>query len=82
MWPRLDECEKYCESGEAAQLGDAVKVQTQREEELAEGKRRLEVRPKQPPNLFCRTDELTHVAQSDGDPRQSHQKISAEQRPV
>ena len=63
-------------------VGDAVKVQTQREEEMAEGKRRLEFRPKQPPNWFCRTDELTHtrrhVAQLEGDPRQSHQKISAE----
>ena len=46
---RLDECEKYCERAakrlEKAKetVGEALKVQTQQEEELAEGKRRLEV---------------------------------------
>ena len=47
--PRLDECDKYCERAakrfEKAQevVSEALKVQIQREEELAEGKRRLEV---------------------------------------
>ena len=45
---RLDECEKFCERAvkrvEKAQeaVAEALKVQTQREAELAEGKRQLE----------------------------------------
>ena len=95
---RLDECEKFCERAakrvEKAQeaVAEAVKVQTQREEELAEGKRRLEglraeaAAQPAPQQVLPGTDELTHlrshVAQLEGDLRQSHQfateKISAE----
>ena len=95
---RLDECEKYCERAakrlEKAKesVGEALKVQTQREEELAEGKRRLEVLRAEaaaqpvPQPTIPGTDELshlrTHYAQLVGDLRQSHQlateKISTE----
>ena len=95
---RLDECEKFCERAakraEKAQeaVAEALKVQTQREEELAEGKRRLEAFRAEaaahsvPQPIIPLTDELTHlrshVAQLEGDLRQSHQsateKISAE----
>ena len=76
---RLDECEKYCERVvkrlEKAQevVTEALKAQTLREEELAEGKRPLAV-------LRAKTDELTHlrrqVAQMEGELRQSHRAIS------
>ena len=97
---RLDECKKYCERAakrlEKAQevVCEALKVQTQREEELAEGKRRLEAHQSEaaaqpvpvPQHTVPGTDELTHlrshVAQLEGDLRQSHrlatEKISAE----
>ena len=93
MGQRLDECEKYCERAvkrlEKAQevVTEALKAQTFREEELAEGKRRLAVlraeaaahpAPEQP---SCPgTDELTHlrrqVAQMEGELRQSHRAVS------
>ena len=73
-------------------MAEALKVQTQREEELAEGKRWLEglraeaAAQPVPQPVIPGTDELTHlrshVAQLEGDLRQSHQfateKISAE----
>ena len=100
VWQRLDECRKCCERAakllEKAQevVCEALKVQIQREEELAEGKRRLEALQSEaaaqpvpvPQPTVPGTDELTHlrshVAQLEGDLRQSHQlateKISAE----
>ena len=96
---QLDECEKFCERAEKrvekAQeaVAEALKVQTQREEELAEGKRRLEglraeaAAQPVPQPVIPGNDESTHlrshVAQLEGDlRRQSHQfateKISAE----
>ena len=68
---RLDECEKYCERAakrlEKAKesVGEALKVQVQREEELAEGKRRMEAlraeAAAQPvPPTIPGTDELSH----------------------
>ena len=90
---RLDECEKYCERAakrlEKAQevMTEALKAQTLREEELAEGKRRLAVLRAEaaaqpaPENPSCPgTDELTHlrrqVAQMEGELRQSHRAVS------
>ena len=89
-------CEKYCERAakrtEKAKesVGEALKVQTQREEELSEGKRRLE-EPKLRPNQFCSHQSQgptscricgVNVAQLEGDLRQSHrlatEKISTE----
>ena len=89
---RLDECEKYCERAvkrlEKAQevVTEALKAQTVREEELAEGKRRLavlqaEAAAQPAPEPPCPgTDELTHlrrqVAQMEGELRQSHRAVS------
>ena len=80
---RLDECEKYCERAakrlEKAKesVGEALKVQAQREEELAEEKRRMEVLRAEaaaqpvPQPTIPGTDELSHlrshVAQLEGD---------------
>ena len=96
---QLDKCDKFCERAEKrvekAQeaVAEALKVQTQREEELAEEKRRLEglraeaAAQPVPQPVIPGNDELTHlrshVAQLEGDlRRQSHQfateKISAE----
>ena len=79
---RMDECEKYYERA-AKRLEKAKesvgKVQTQREEELAEGKRRMEVlraevaaQPVPHPTI------PGHVAQLEGDLRQSHRLVTEE----
>ena len=87
---RLDECEKCCELAakrlEKAQevVTEGLKAQTLREEELAEGKRRLAVlraegavQPAPEPPSCPGTDELTHlrrqVAQMEGELRQTRQ---------
>ena len=90
---RLDECDKYCERAakrlEKAQevVTEVLKAQTLREEELAEGKRRLEVlraeaaaQPAPEPPSCPGTDELIHlrrqVPQMEGELRQSHRTVS------
>ena len=95
---RLDDCEQYCERAakrlEKAQetVAEALKAQTHREEELAEGKRRLEAlraeaaaQPVPQPTIPTGTDELTHlrsqVAQLEGELRKSH-RLSAEKSTV
>ena len=93
---RLDECEKFCERAskrlEKAQeaVAEALKAQTLREEELAEGQRRLsELRTEaaahtlpDPPTVPG-SDEVTQlrrqVAQMESDLRQSRRAASGEE---